>query len=177
VDVGAGDGGYVLYRARTDTNTLAIAIDASPDCLADGAWRAKRARLANATFLVEGVERLPRELAGVADEVAVHFPWGSLLRGLVDAASSVVGSIAGVMKSGAELRVLLSAVDRDGFIEVTPSAMTSRRPAYAEHGLHLIEARWASDTIVAESHSAWAKRLGVGRTRQAVIARYRRDAT
>ena len=177
MDVGAGDGGYVLHRVRTDANTFAIAIDASPDRLADGAWRAKRARMANAAFLVEGVERLPHELACLADEVVVHFPWGSLLRGLVDASSSVVGSIAGVLKSGAELRVLFSALDRDGFIEVTPSVMTSRRVAYAEHGLHLIEARWASDAIVAESHSGWAKRLGVGRTRQAVIARYRRDTT
>jgi len=109
--------------------------------------------------------------------VVVHFPWGSLLRGLVDGSSSVVGPIAGLMKSGAELRVLLSAVDRDGFTEVTPSVLNARRAAYAQHGLHLKEARWASDAIVAESRSAWAKRLGVGRTRQAVVARYRRDAT
>jgi 16S rRNA (adenine(1408)-N(1))-methyltransferase len=177
VDVGAGDGGYVLYRARSEPNLCAIAIDASPDALSEGAWRARRARLANAAFVVEGIERLPRELVCLADEVVVHFPWGSLLRGIVGGSSAVVGPIAGLMKSGAELRILLSAVDRDGFIEVTPAVMNSRRAAYAEHGLHLIEARWASGTIVAESRSAWAKRLGVGRTRQAVIARYRRDAT
>ena len=158
-------------------NTFAIAIDASPDRLAEGAWRAKRGRVANAAFLVEGVERLPHELACLADEVVVHFPWGSLLRGLVDGSCSVIGPIAGLMKPGAELRILLSAADRDGLIEVTPSVMTFRRAAYVEHGLHLIEAQWASHAIVTESHSAWAKRLGVDRTRQAVVARYRRDAT
>ena len=177
MDVGAGDGSYVLHRARSEPNLFAIAIDASADALSDGAWRAKRARLANAAFLVEGVERLPPDLVSIADEVGVHFPWGSLLRGIVGGSSSVLRPIAGLMKSRAELRILLSAVDRDGFIEVTPAVMTSRRGAYAEHGLHLIEARWASDTIVAESRSAWAKRLGVGRTRRAVVARYRRDST
>lgn len=70
--------------------TFALAIDASPDALASGAWRAKRARLGNAAFLVEGVE----------------FPWGSLLRGLLDGAPAVVGPIAKLMKPGAELRVL-----------------------------------------------------------------------
>ncbi len=169
MDVGAGDGGYVLHRARTEPTTFAIAIDASPDALASGAWRAKRTRVANAAFLVEGIERLPCELACLADEVTVHFPWGSLLRGLLDGSSSVVGPIAGLMKAGAELRVLMS--------DVTPSLITSRCATYAEDGLHLIGAEWASNAIVAESRSAWAKRLAVGRARQAVIARYRRDAT
>jgi 16S rRNA (adenine(1408)-N(1))-methyltransferase len=177
VDVGAGDGGYVLYRARTDPTTFAIAIDASPDALTSGAWRAKRAGLENAAFLVEGVERLSEELACLADEVTVHFPWGSLLRGLLDGSRSVVGPIATLMKVGAELRVVMSALDRDGYDELTPSRIASRCGAYAEHGLRLIEADWASSAIVAESRSAWAKRLGVGRGRRAVVARYRRHAT
>jgi 16S rRNA (adenine(1408)-N(1))-methyltransferase len=179
VDVGAGDGGYVLYRARSEPTTFAIAIDASPDALSDGAWRAKRACLENAAFLVEGVERIGMqgELACLGDEVTVHFPWGSLLRGLVDGASSVVGPIARVMKAGAELRVLMSTLDRDGYTELTPALIASRCGRYCEHGLHLLEVGWASSAIVAESRSAWAKRLGVGRVRRAVIARYRRDAT
>jgi 16S rRNA (adenine(1408)-N(1))-methyltransferase len=176
VDVGAGDGGYVLYRSRTEPTTFAIALDASPDALSDGAWRARRALLENAAFLVEGVERIPRELACLADEVTVHFPWGSLLRGLVDGSSSVVGPIAGLMKIGAELRVLVSAVDRDGYEDLTPAFIASRSGMYAEHGLRLVETEWASSAIVAESRSAWAKRLGVGRARRAIIARYRRFA-
>ena len=177
MDVGAGEGGYVLHRARIDPTTFAIALDASPDALANGAWRAKRARVPNAAFLVEGVERLPPELRCLADEVTIHFPWGSLLRGVIDGSSSVVGAIAGLMKPGAELRVLVSAVERDGFMEVTPSHVRSRASAYAQHGLHLVEAQRASSEVVAETRSPWAKRLGVGHTRPAVIARYRRDAS
>jgi len=177
VDVGAGDGGYVLHRARTEPTTFAVAIDASPDALASGAWRAKRARLGNAAFLVEGVERVPSELSCLADEVTVHFPWGSLLRGLVDGAPAVVGPIATLMKPGAELRVLLSAVDRDGLGQVDSASIRERRHAFSEHGLLLTAAEWASAEVVATSHSAWAKRLAVGRARPAVIARYRRDGT
>ena len=177
MDVGAGEGGYVLHRARIEPTTFAIAIDASPDALASGAWRARRASLPNVAFLVEGVERLPRELASVADEVTIHFPWGSLLRGLLDGSSAIVGPIAGLMKDGAELRVLLSAGERDGLAELTPSVIASRSEDFAGHGLRLVDARWASGAIVRDSRSAWAKRLGVGRTRPAVIARYRRDAT
>ena len=175
MDVGAGDGGYVLYRARTDPTMFAIGIDASPEALSAGSWRAKRACLANAAFLVEGVERLPPAFARVADAVTVHFPWGSLLRGLVDGSGSVVGPIANLMKTGAELRVLMSSVDRDGFGELTPSQVVSRRDAYRDHGLRLVDACWASAATVAATRSAWAKRLAVGRARPAVVARYRRD--
>jgi 16S rRNA (adenine(1408)-N(1))-methyltransferase len=177
VDVGAGDGGYVLYRARTEPTTFAIAIDASPDALVRGAWRAKRARLTNAAFLVEGVERLPDELGCLADEVTVHFPWASLLRGLVCGADEIVGPIAGLMKAGAQLRVLLSAVDRDGLGELFPTRLLALRDAYGEHGLRLTDAGLASVGMVAESRSAWGKRLAVGRARPAILARYRRDAT
>ena len=75
------------------------------------------------------------------------------------------------------LRAFTTAMDRDGVGDVTPSVVASRCAMYAEHGLHLLEAEWASDAIVAESRSAWAKRLAVGRERRAVVARYRRDAT
>jgi 16S rRNA (adenine(1408)-N(1))-methyltransferase len=177
VDVGAGDGGYVLHRARTEPTLFAIAIDASPDALVSGAWGVKRARLGNAVFLVEGVERLPLELARVADEVTVHFPWGSLLRGLVEGSHAVVGPIARLLKANGELRVLISVVARDGLVELTPSLVAAQRVAYAAHGLCLIEAEWASTAMVAESRSAWAKRLSVGLARSAVVARYRRDAT
>jgi 16S rRNA (adenine(1408)-N(1))-methyltransferase len=177
VDVGAGDGGYVLHRAKAEPESFAIAIDASPDALASGAWRAKRARLTNTVFLVDGVERVPSELCCVADEVTVHFPWGSLLRGVLDASGAILGPIAELMKPGAELRVLLSSTDRDGFGELTPQRLTSRYAAYSEHGLHLARAEWASREVVAESRSAWAKRLAVGQGRRAVFARYRRDAT
>jgi hypothetical protein len=81
------------------------------------------------------------------------------------------------MKEGAELRVLLSAGERDGLAELTPSVIASRSEDYAGHGLRLIDARWASTAVLAEAHSAWAKRLGAGRTRPALIARYRRGAT
>ena len=94
-----------------------------------------------------------------------------------DGASAVVGSVAGLMKNGAELRLLVSSAVRDGFGEVTPSVITSRCANYVQYGLRLVDARWASSEVVRDSRSAWAKRLGVRRTRPAVIARYRRDAT
>ena len=172
MDVGAGDGGYVLYRTRTEPGTFAIAIDASPDALSSGAWRAKRARLANAAFLVEGVERLPDDLARVANEVTIQFPWGSLLRGLLTADPGVLVPIARLLKPVGELRVLLSATARDGYVNAAPESLSRIATKYAELGLELVEARLASPSEIAASRSSWAKRLGA--SRPVVLARYSR---
>jgi 16S rRNA (adenine(1408)-N(1))-methyltransferase len=174
VDVGAGDGGYALRRARSSTGVFAIAIDASADALADGAWRAKRHGLENAAFLVEGLERLPAELCALADEVAVHFPWGSLLRGILAADPAILLPLAMLLRPQAQLRILLSATSRDGYGDVTPARMAALAGAYAEHGLQLVTVGAALPEDVGESQSSWAKRLRVGRERSAVIARYRR---
>ena len=175
MDVGAGDGGYVLYRARTEPTTFAIAIDASPDALSAGAWRAKRTGLKNAAFLVEGVERLPAELEDLADEVTVHFPWGSLLRGVLTADPAVLCPVARLLRHGAELRVLVSATARDGHIDFSSDRLSKLAPDYAECGLELDAVRPADRFETAASQSSWAKRLGAGRP--VVFARYSRRSS
>jgi 16S rRNA (adenine(1408)-N(1))-methyltransferase len=175
VDLGAGEGGYVLHRARTDPTTFAIAVDASPDGLVDGAWKAKRARLGNLAFLVEGIERLPCDLACLADEVTVHFPWGSLLRGLLDADPRVVLPIASLLHPAGEFRVLLSATARDGYADLGAEALSRSAPDFAGFGLELREVRPAAAADVAASRSSWAKRLGP--TRPVVYARYSRRSS
>jgi len=170
--VGAGDCGYVLYRARTEPSTFAIALDASPDALSDGAWRAKRMRITNAAFLVEGVERIPNELTGLADEVTVHFPWGSLLRGLIAVDERVLSPLATLLKPDGELRLLLSATPRDGYSGLTPDDLWALAGSYAEYGLELAEARVATRVDIVASRSSWAKRLG--QRRPVVLARYSR---
>src|SRR5947208_2483596 len=171
IDVGAGDGGYAVHRARGEPNTFAIAIDASPDALSDGAWRAHRLRLSNVAFLVTAVEQLPGALDETADEITVHFPWGSLLRGMLAADSSLVGRLAGSLRTEGELRLLVSAVERDGYSKVTPARLLELAPRYEALGLDLVESGWATPADIARSRSSWAKRLG---PRPAVLAIFRR---
>ena len=175
IDVGAGDGGYALHRAKTEPSTFAIALDASPDALSDGAWRAKRARAANVAFLVEAVEYVPMELSGQADEVTVHYPWGSLLHGLVAADERVLSPLAKLLKPDGELRALVSATSRDGYADLTPADLSALAGPYAEHGLELTAVRLASPADIVVARSSWAKRLGRGRP--VVFARYSRRSS
>jgi 16S rRNA (adenine(1408)-N(1))-methyltransferase len=87
VDLGTGDGRYVLATAAACPDRLVIGVDANAAAMADAARKATarsgkpgkpgkpgRGGLPNALFVVAAVEALPVELAGVADLVTAHFP-------------------------------------------------------------------------------------------------------
>jgi 16S rRNA (adenine(1408)-N(1))-methyltransferase len=83
----------------------------------------------------------------------------------------VLAGVARLMAPGGEGAVLLSAVPRDGMPPVPQYA--SLAPAYARHGLDLVELRQATPEEVAASGSSWAKRLRAGRERPVTLMRLR----
>jgi 16S rRNA (adenine(1408)-N(1))-methyltransferase len=172
VDLGAGDGRYVLARAAAEPTTLVLGIDASRDLLLPAAVRlsrtARRGGPANARFVVAAAEALPHELDGLIDELTIHFPWGSLLRGLLVPEAGVLAGLARLLRPGACATALVSLVPRDhrpDLPELEPSQCARLAPAYAAHGLCLVDWRPAGPAEVAAAHSTWAKRLGAGRDR------------
>ena len=139
--------------------------------------RARHGAPANALFVAAAVEALPCELTGVADEVTIHFPWGSLLRGVLDPCSAVVAGLACVTRPGAGIGVMLSITERDAAARVpAPSAelFAAMAPAYAAAGLRLTDARRATADEVRATHSTWARRIGAGTTRPAWLVRLER---
>ncbi len=172
VDLGTGDGRHVLSTAAGQPDTLAIGVDANAPAMADSSRRAwRRDALPNALFAVAAAEQPPEALHGMAGSLTVNFPWGSLLRGLLGEDDAVLAGVARLMAPGAEGVVLLSVLPRDGMPPVPPPV--SLRPAYARHGLDLVEMRPATPEEVAASGSSWAKRLRAGRDRPVTLLRLR----
>ena len=164
VDVGTGDGRSVLALARHDSSTLAVGIDADAASMADSSRRAaRRDALPNALFAVAAAEALPPELSGCAERVTVHFPWGSLLRGLARGEPNVAGQIAAVATDAARVEVLLSArpADRLPRLEaVEASTVAAVAANFEPHAFRLAGASRATAAEIAAVHSSWAKRLG-----------------
>lgn len=161
----------MLHVAAHEPTTLAIGIDADAASLRVASRRAartsKKGGLPNALFVVSPVEVLPDELAAVADEVRIAFPWGSLLRGVMGADDAVLAGIGRVAKPGADVRALFSITDRDG-LDI-PRAVD--RAAYDAAGLGVVEQRPATADEIAASRSTWAKRLHAGVDRPVTIVR------
>jgi hypothetical protein len=133
-------------------------------------------------FVVGAAEELPGVFDGVVDAVFVRFPWGSLLRGAIGDPGPVARGLAAMLRPDGELTLLLALQPKDGYDDLLPLVTDPARlrgrleALYRPLGLMLEDSRWASADEVASAQSSWARRLRVGRDRQAVIARLQRIA-
>lgn len=72
------------------------------------AAKRERGGVSNALFVWAGVESLPSELHAMASEVTINYPWGSLLKALVEPNLEVLEGIAQLARSGASLTMLIN---------------------------------------------------------------------
>jgi 16S rRNA (adenine(1408)-N(1))-methyltransferase len=170
----------VLAAAAARPDRLVVGVDANAAAMAVASRRAaaapRRGGLPNPQFVVAAAEALPRELDGVAGLVTVHFPWGSLLRGLLGADPVIMTGLTRVMRPGATLSLLLSTTDCDRGAGVAPlqePAMRALAAVYADWGLEVTQARPATAADIAAAHSTWGKRLGAGGRRPAWLLQAR----
>lgn len=128
VDVGTGDGGYVLRTAKLRPEALFIGVDANADALREASARAlkkpSRGGLRNVLFGRLALEEMPGALEGIADELTVLFPWGTLLRAV---ATGQVEPLRHVCRAGARVRFVFGYGPADG-LALPP--IESRRPVY-----------------------------------------------
>ena len=178
IDIGTGDGRFVYRAARLNPKKFYIGVDANPRPLEKVSEKIHRkpakGGLPNVLFVQAAVEHLPDELDGVADEVHVHFPWGSLLRGVATGEEVVLQNLRRVCSPGAHLEVVVGLdPDRDR-TEVErlrlPSLSTGYidsvlAPKYRTAGFQIIERGVLAPAEWAQLKTAWAKRLGGGRGR------------
>jgi 16S rRNA (adenine(1408)-N(1))-methyltransferase len=174
VDAGTGDGRYPLHVAGTRADTLAIGLDSSADALAYAARRAVRHPLPNLVLLREPLESIPLE--SFADEVTIHFPWGSLLRGALAEDERVLDAICRLPRLGGALTLLVSLTARGGRAPLTAVDVARTSRAYRARGFALVEHRPIAPADVDAARSSWGKRLRVGGTRPGQLLRFVRPS-
>jgi len=177
VDVGTGDGRFAYQLASADPTRLVVGVDALDEPMGEIAAKSarKRARGGRPNLLLvrAAIEALPPELVGVADEVSVQLPWGSLLEGIVLARDDVLGGLAALCAPGARLEVTLNG---EIWLDSTPiryEHLPVPTPEYvadvvatglAEVGITFGAARYASAAEAKALPTTWARKLGHGRT-------------
>lgn len=172
IDLGTGDGRFVLATAGREPGTLVVGIDADASRMIEASRRAARGArkggLPNALFVVAAAESLPRELDGSAAAITIHFPWGSLLRGVLGAEAWLAAGLARVTTAGAVVEALVSVTARDGMPGVgalDERSVAGIAAAWEARGFTVESAAPAGCDEVAATRSSWANRLGAGRTR------------
>jgi SAM-dependent methyltransferase len=160
----------VLETARARPEALVVGVDANATALAEASRRAARpARkggLDNALFVLAAAEAPPAELAHRADLVTVHFPWGSLLDGVLGRNARAADGLATLLRPGGELVAVLALTPRDHAGSIADLAPLD--------GMALTELRPATVAEVAATHSTWARRLRRGDVWRLVMRSYSR---
>ena len=113
------------------------------------------------------VERPPAELIGIADELTITFPWGSLLAGALAIDPAAASGVASLTANGGRVRILVSIVDKDqlGMAPLDPGGAAALAERWARHGLRLDAFRPATESEIDASRSSWARRHAAGKRR------------
>lgn len=138
--------------------------------------------LPNATFVKAAVEDLPDEFAGIADEIYINFPWGSLLRAVATGDTGVLQSLRRLLSTAGTLTVSIavdgtrdrSELDRLGISQIDLDALTSTLAArYRETGLTMVECRELATEEWSRIETSWARKLGGNEQRRVFRMRFR----
>lgn len=105
LDLGTGDGRFVSQAAESHPDRFIIGLDACRENLREHS----RQRRPNALFVIANALALPPELDRLCAGISINFPWGSLLRGLLEADPALVSGLERVALPGADVIVRLNA--------------------------------------------------------------------
>jgi len=182
IDIGTGDGRFVYESAQENPRKFYIGIDANTrplEKISEKIYRRPdKGGLPNVLFLQAAVEDLPEELSGVADEVHVHFPWGSLL-GIVAKGDEIgLRNLRRICVPDGVLEIVIgldperdrSEIERLG-VEPLSYEFIDRelRPRYQAAGFEISERGVSAQSEWPQFRTSWAKKLRGNEAREVIF--------
>lgn len=181
MDIGTGDGRFVYQCAQAQPTKFFIGIDAHTKALEKISEKIYRkpakGGLPNILFVQAAVENLPPELDGVADEIHIHFPWGSLLRAVVCADREVLGNLRRICAPGCLLEVIIgldpsrdrAEIERLELPTLSKQYLDTVLPdKYRAAGFDVLEKGVLTQADWSQLQTSWARRLQ-GNTMREVV--------
>lgn len=164
LDLGTGDGRYVQCLADNFPDAFVIGVDACRENL----QAHSRTKQPNALFVIANAQDLPHELNGLVSHLTINFPWGSLLKSLLDGDPRLLYGLEAVSCMGASLTVRLNggALAEQGWMLEDGAEQIYN---------NLMQAGWRLKSPMLMQAEAlrgfpttWAKRLAFGRDPRAM---------
>jgi 16S rRNA (adenine(1408)-N(1))-methyltransferase len=172
LDIGTGDGRFVYNSARTNPNKFYIGIDANAKPLEKISMKATRkpakGGLPNVLFIQAAIENLPEELNAAADEIHIHFPWGSLLRAVASGDENVLASLRRVCAPECLLEIVIgiddardkSEIERLELPQISPEYLEDVLiPKYEAAGFAILEKGILNASEWSKLETSWARKL------------------
>ena len=124
--------------------------------------------LPNVLFVQAAVEDLPEELNETADEIHIHFPWGSLLRAVVLGESEVLNSLRRICAPECLMEIIIgideerdkSEIERLGLPRLSFEHLKIiLAPKYENAGFQILELGILDSSAWSQLETSWARKL------------------
>lgn len=174
VDLGTGDGRFVYKNAKANPQNFYIGIDPSEKLLQEYSRKANKDRLENTLFIRASIEMLPGGLKGIADELNINFPWGSLLGGIVNTKQKIIKNILFMLSENASINIVFgysptaepTETDRLNLEKINRDVIEKEIiPEFESKGLRLVEIKELEKEELGNIESTWGKKLEFGQDR------------
>ena len=172
IDIGTGDGRFVSRQARENPNKFYIGIDANAKPLEKISMKATRkpskGGLPNVLFVQAAVENLPEELNETADEIHIHFPWGSLLRAVLTGDESALQNLRRICAPGCLVEIVTGIDEERDQSEIERLELPTLSTDYLENvlilkyqaaGFEILEKGVLSAADWSKLETSWARKL------------------
>lgn len=172
MDIGTGDGRFVYQSARENPAKFYLGIDANTKPLRKISMKATRqpakGGAPNLIFVQAAIEDLPAELNDTADEIHIHFPWGSLLRAVATGDAEILKNLRRISARGCLLEVVIGidpARDQSEIVRLDLPALSANyiktvlAPKYETAGFRVRESGMVAPADWSQIKSSWARRL------------------
>lgn len=179
IDIGTGDGRFVSAAAQANPNKFYIGIDANAKPLEKISMKATRkpskGGLPNVLFVQAAVENLPAELDASADEIHIHFPWGSLLRAVLVGDEDVLRALRRIAAPGCLVEIIIgideerdkSEIERLDLPKLSADYLQNvLLPKYIDAGFAALESGALNSSEWSKLETSWARKLQGGANRQ-----------
>jgi 16S rRNA (adenine(1408)-N(1))-methyltransferase len=165
LDLGTGDGRYVRRLAQQNQDEFFIGLDACRENLRENS----QVRLPNALYLIASAQVLPKELTGLAKEITINFPWGSLLESLLTNDPALLDGLLAIShpEAGLQIRLNGGALSEAGW-----SLEEGTQQVYQVLSAARFRVRQPVLMSVRDLRTCpttWARRLAVGRDPRAYL--------
>ncbi|MCA1623422.1 MAG: methyltransferase domain-containing protein [Acidobacteria bacterium] len=181
VDIGTGDGRLVYNSARANPNKFFIGIDANTKPLEKISMKVTRkpakGGLPNVLFVQAAVENLPEELNETADEIHIHFPWGSLLRTVVLGDEIVLQSLRRICAPECLVEIVIGIDEERDKSEIERLELPKLSSRYLEDvltakyeaaGFEILESGFLTSSEWARLETSWARKLQGNESREVI---------
>jgi 16S rRNA (adenine(1408)-N(1))-methyltransferase len=165
IDLGTGDGRFVRHMATQNRDRFFIGLDACRENLRENS----QIKLPNSLYIIASAQVLPKELTGLAKEITINFPWGSLLESLLTNDPALLDGLLAITHPKASLQIRLNggALSETGWsledgIQQVYQVLSAARFRVRQPAL-------MSANDLRACPTTWARRLAFGRDPRAYL--------